>query len=142
MCVFGSQMSLLILTFLSVGDGETPLREKEKKVRPFSMFDSVDQSAGISTLGPLRKNQSSEDLLRDAQVCRKCLVLASILDLFRWISWNAEKLDNADIPLKESTSISGSCLKGIAWIKENEQVILASDTKPLCLNIYVLIVYV
>ncbi|KYO43539.1 apoptosis-stimulating of p53 protein 2 isoform X1 [Alligator mississippiensis] len=53
------------------GDGETPLREKEKKVRPFSMFDSVDQSAGISTLGPLRKNQSSEDLLRDAQTPNK-----------------------------------------------------------------------
>uniref|UniRef100_A0A8C2T684 Tumor protein p53 binding protein 2 n=1 Tax=Coturnix japonica TaxID=93934 RepID=A0A8C2T684_COTJA len=44
------------------------LRDKEKKVRPFSMFDSVDQSAG---LGMLRKNQSSEDLLREAQVSNK-----------------------------------------------------------------------
>ncbi|KFP02001.1 Apoptosis-stimulating of p53 protein 2, partial [Calypte anna] len=49
-------------------EGETFLRDKEKKVRPFSMFDSVDQSAG---LGTLRKNQSSEDLLRDAQTANK-----------------------------------------------------------------------
>uniref|UniRef100_A0A8C0AYW1 Tumor protein p53 binding protein 2 n=1 Tax=Buteo japonicus TaxID=224669 RepID=A0A8C0AYW1_9AVES len=47
---------------------ETFLRDKEKKVRPFSMFDSVDQSAG---LGTLRKNQSSEDLLREAQTANK-----------------------------------------------------------------------
>ncbi|PKU37672.1 hypothetical protein llap_12027 [Limosa lapponica baueri] len=49
-------------------EGETFLRDKEKKVRPFSMFDSVDQSAG---LGTLRKNQSSEDLLREAQTANK-----------------------------------------------------------------------
>lgn len=55
----------------SDGDVETLLREKEKKVRPFSMFDSMDQSTGVPALGLLRKNQSSEDLLRDAQVCRK-----------------------------------------------------------------------
>lgn len=55
--------------FLSpVDDGEVPLREKEKKVRPFSMLDSVDQSAGPAPCGGLRKNQSSEDILRDAQV--------------------------------------------------------------------------
>uniref|UniRef100_A0A8B9CEX9 Tumor protein p53 binding protein 2 n=1 Tax=Anser brachyrhynchus TaxID=132585 RepID=A0A8B9CEX9_9AVES len=51
------------------GEGqEAFLRDKEKKVRPFSMFDSVDQSAG---LGTLRKNQSSEDLLREAQTANK-----------------------------------------------------------------------
>lgn len=49
-------------------DGEVSLREKEKKVRPFSMLDSVDQSAGPAPCGALRKNQSSEDILRDAQV--------------------------------------------------------------------------
>ncbi|XP_038032356.1 apoptosis-stimulating of p53 protein 2 isoform X2 [Anas platyrhynchos] len=49
-------------------EGEAFLRDKEKKVRPFSMFDSVDQSAG---LGSLRKNQSSEDLLREAQTANK-----------------------------------------------------------------------
>ncbi|NXT95931.1 ASPP2 protein, partial [Anhinga rufa] len=49
-------------------EGETFLRDKEKKVRPFSMFDSVDQSAA---LGTLRKNQSSEDLLREAQTANK-----------------------------------------------------------------------
>ncbi|NXY69288.1 ASPP2 protein, partial [Glareola pratincola] len=49
-------------------EGESFLRDKEKKVRPFSMFDSVDQSAG---LGTLRKNQSSEDLLREAQTANK-----------------------------------------------------------------------
>ncbi|NXJ16069.1 ASPP2 protein, partial [Odontophorus gujanensis] len=49
-------------------EGDPFLRDKEKKVRPFSMFDSVDQSAG---LGTLRKNQSSEDLLREAQTANK-----------------------------------------------------------------------
>uniref|UniRef100_A0A663F4W6 Tumor protein p53 binding protein 2 n=1 Tax=Aquila chrysaetos chrysaetos TaxID=223781 RepID=A0A663F4W6_AQUCH len=53
---------------LTTAEGETFLRDKEKKVRPFSMFDSVDQSAG---LGTLRKNQSSEDLLREAQTANK-----------------------------------------------------------------------
>ncbi|XP_012586867.1 PREDICTED: apoptosis-stimulating of p53 protein 2 isoform X3 [Condylura cristata] len=48
-------------------DGDIPLREKEKKVRPFSMFDTVDQSAAPPSFGTLRKNQSSEDILRDAQ---------------------------------------------------------------------------
>uniref|UniRef100_A0A8B9CCZ5 Tumor protein p53 binding protein 2 n=1 Tax=Anser brachyrhynchus TaxID=132585 RepID=A0A8B9CCZ5_9AVES len=51
-----------------VAGEEAFLRDKEKKVRPFSMFDSVDQSAG---LGTLRKNQSSEDLLREAQTANK-----------------------------------------------------------------------
>ncbi|XP_043424019.1 apoptosis-stimulating of p53 protein 2 isoform X2 [Prionailurus viverrinus] len=54
-----------------VDDGEVPLREKEKKVRPFSMLDSVDQSAGPAPCGGLRKNQSSEDILRDAQAANK-----------------------------------------------------------------------
>uniref|UniRef100_A0A8D0GS54 Tumor protein p53 binding protein 2 n=1 Tax=Sphenodon punctatus TaxID=8508 RepID=A0A8D0GS54_SPHPU len=53
------------------GDAEIALREKEKKVRPFSMFDSVDQSTGVPTASTLRKNQSSEDLLRDAQTANK-----------------------------------------------------------------------
>ena len=59
----------------SVDDGEVPLREKEKKVRPFSMFDSVDQSAAPPAFGTLRKNQSSEDILRDAQVCEDVPIL-------------------------------------------------------------------
>lgn len=54
-----------------VDDGEIPLREKEKKVRPFSMFDTVDQSAAPPAFGTLRKNQSSEDILRDAQAANK-----------------------------------------------------------------------
>ncbi|NXC13708.1 ASPP2 protein, partial [Corythaeola cristata] len=57
-----------IVTSEVQAEGETFLRDKEKKVRPFSMFDSVDQSAG---LGTLRKNQSSEDLLREAQIANK-----------------------------------------------------------------------
>ncbi|XP_027594767.1 apoptosis-stimulating of p53 protein 2 isoform X1 [Pipra filicauda] len=57
-----------IVTNEGQAEGETFLRDKEKKVRPFSMFDSVDQSAG---LGTLRKNQSSEDLLREAQTTNK-----------------------------------------------------------------------
>nr|XP_012606674.1 apoptosis-stimulating of p53 protein 2 isoform X3 [Microcebus murinus] len=54
-----------------VDDGEVPLREKEKKVRPFSMFDTVDQAAAPPSFGTLRKNQSSEDILRDAQASNK-----------------------------------------------------------------------
>ncbi|XP_070257298.1 apoptosis-stimulating of p53 protein 2 isoform X2 [Myotis yumanensis] len=52
-------------------DGEVPPREKEKKVRPFSMFDTVDQAAAPPAFGSLRKNQSSEDILRDAQAANK-----------------------------------------------------------------------
>ncbi|KAM6217396.1 apoptosis-stimulating of p53 protein 2 [Rhynchocyon petersi] len=52
-------------------EGEIPVREKEKKVRPFSMFDTVDQSAASPSFGTLRKNQSSEDILRDAQATNK-----------------------------------------------------------------------
>ncbi|XP_053515529.1 apoptosis-stimulating of p53 protein 2 isoform X1 [Artibeus jamaicensis] len=52
-------------------DGEVLLREKEKKVRPFSMFDTVDQPAAPPSFGSLRKNQSSEDILRDAQAVNK-----------------------------------------------------------------------
>ncbi|XP_008590250.1 PREDICTED: apoptosis-stimulating of p53 protein 2 [Galeopterus variegatus] len=54
-----------------VDDGEVPLREKEKKVRPFSMFDTGEQSAAPPSFTALRKNQSSEDLLRDAQAANK-----------------------------------------------------------------------
>ncbi|NXI36639.1 ASPP2 protein, partial [Galbula dea] len=57
-----------VMTSEGQAEGETFLRDKEKKVRPFSMFDSVEQSAG---LGTLRKNQSSEDLLREAQTANK-----------------------------------------------------------------------
>ncbi|XP_013013009.1 apoptosis-stimulating of p53 protein 2 isoform X2 [Cavia porcellus] len=52
-------------------DGEVSLRDKEKKVRPFSMFDTVDQGAIPPGFGTLRKNQSSEDILRDAQAANK-----------------------------------------------------------------------
>nr|XP_004653299.2 apoptosis-stimulating of p53 protein 2 isoform X1 [Jaculus jaculus] len=54
-----------------VDDGDVLLREKEKKVRPFSMFDTVDQCAAPPSFGTLRKNQSSEDILRDAQAANK-----------------------------------------------------------------------
>ncbi|XP_006898101.1 PREDICTED: apoptosis-stimulating of p53 protein 2-like [Elephantulus edwardii] len=54
-----------------VDEGEILLREKEKKVRPFSMLDTVDQAAGPPAFGTLRKNQSSEDILRDAQATSK-----------------------------------------------------------------------
>ncbi|KAM4693550.1 apoptosis-stimulating of p53 protein 2 isoform 3-T4 [Discoglossus pictus] len=49
-------------------------REKDKKTRPYSMFDSVEQAQGPPTFGTLRKNQSSEDLLRDAQAANKNVV--------------------------------------------------------------------
>ncbi|XP_054835827.1 apoptosis-stimulating of p53 protein 2 isoform X2 [Eublepharis macularius] len=53
------------------GEDDIPLREK--KIRPFSMFDSVESSggAGMPATGTLRKNQSSEDLLRDGQTGSK-----------------------------------------------------------------------
>ncbi|XP_077196524.1 apoptosis-stimulating of p53 protein 2 isoform X2 [Paroedura picta] len=56
------------------GEDDIPLREK--KVRPFSMFDSVDSNGGtgMPTTGTLRKNQSSEDLLRDGQMGSKNVV--------------------------------------------------------------------
>ncbi|XP_041107962.1 apoptosis-stimulating of p53 protein 2a isoform X2 [Polyodon spathula] len=47
-------------------DTDIMLREKDKKVRPFSMFESTDPSTGVTSTGGLRKNQSNEDL-RDAQ---------------------------------------------------------------------------
>ncbi|XP_078505968.1 apoptosis-stimulating of p53 protein 2 isoform X1 [Lissotriton helveticus] len=53
------------------GDGDVPLRERDKKMRPYSMFDSVDPTTGLPVFGMLRKNQSSEDLLRDAQTNNK-----------------------------------------------------------------------
>lgn len=63
-------------------------------MRPFSMFDSVDQSAG---LGTLRKNQSSEDLLREAQVCREPGLLLPICcqglptAALMWLAESSEK---------------------------------------------------
>ncbi|XP_077005256.1 apoptosis-stimulating of p53 protein 2 [Tamandua tetradactyla] len=74
--LFPSQGSAPVLksagnTLEQADDGEVPLREKEKKVRPFSMFDTVDQSAAPPSFGTLRKNQSSEDILRDAQAANK-----------------------------------------------------------------------
>uniref|UniRef100_A0A8D0AZ52 Tumor protein p53 binding protein 2 n=1 Tax=Salvator merianae TaxID=96440 RepID=A0A8D0AZ52_SALMN len=58
-----------------VGEGDVPLREREKKVRPFSMFDSVESNggSGVPSTGTLRKNQSSEDLLRDGQMNAKAV---------------------------------------------------------------------
>ncbi|XP_066474806.1 apoptosis-stimulating of p53 protein 2 [Tiliqua scincoides] len=55
------------------GDGDTSFREREKKVRPFSMFDTVEPSGGtgVPATGALKKNQSSEDLLRDSQTGTK-----------------------------------------------------------------------
>ncbi|NXH14407.1 ASPP2 protein, partial [Bucco capensis] len=52
----------------SEGQAERETFLRDKKVRPFSMFDSEDQSAG---LGTLRKNQSSEDLLQEVQTANK-----------------------------------------------------------------------
>ncbi|XP_053315930.1 apoptosis-stimulating of p53 protein 2 isoform X2 [Spea bombifrons] len=48
-------------------DADISVREKDKKTRPCSMFDSVESPPGPPNFGTLRKNQSSEDLLRDSQ---------------------------------------------------------------------------
>ncbi|XP_068088947.1 apoptosis-stimulating of p53 protein 2 isoform X2 [Hyperolius riggenbachi] len=52
-------------------DAEASARDKDKKIRPNSMFDSVQPPPGAPNFGPLRKNQSSEDLLRDGQTVNK-----------------------------------------------------------------------
>lgn len=44
-------------------------------MRPFSMLDTVEQSAAPPSFGALRKNQSSEDILRDAQVLKETPLL-------------------------------------------------------------------
>ncbi|XP_073527953.1 apoptosis-stimulating of p53 protein 2 isoform X2 [Phyllobates terribilis] len=48
-------------------DIDPSVRDKDKKTRPNSMFDSVQLLPTPHNFGTLRKNQSSEDLLRDAQ---------------------------------------------------------------------------
>ncbi|MBN3324057.1 ASPP2 protein, partial [Atractosteus spatula] len=48
-------------------DTEVQKREKDKKVRPFSMLESSEPAPGPPSAASLRKNQSSEDLVRDAQ---------------------------------------------------------------------------
>ncbi|XP_075060418.1 apoptosis-stimulating of p53 protein 2 isoform X2 [Mixophyes fleayi] len=50
------------------------VRDKDKKTRPSSMFDSVQPPPGPPNFGTLRKNQSSEDLLRDVQSGNKNVV--------------------------------------------------------------------
>ncbi|KAM3930037.1 apoptosis-stimulating of p53 protein 2 isoform 2-T3 [Leptodactylus fuscus] len=52
-------------------DIDVSMRDKDKKTRPSSMFDSVQQPPALPNFGTLRKNQSSEDLLRDAQTANK-----------------------------------------------------------------------
>lgn len=52
-------------------DADSSARDKDKKTRPNSMFDSVQPPPGPPNLGTLRKNQSSEDLLRDVQTANK-----------------------------------------------------------------------
>ncbi|XP_018120445.1 apoptosis-stimulating of p53 protein 2 isoform X2 [Xenopus laevis] len=51
--------------------GQAGSAEKDKKSRPCSMFDSVEPPPGPPNFGTLRKNQSSEDLLRDPQALTK-----------------------------------------------------------------------
>ncbi|XP_060687343.1 apoptosis-stimulating of p53 protein 2-like isoform X2 [Hemiscyllium ocellatum] len=58
-----------------VGDGDVVMRDKnDKRVRCFSMFESMDPPTGIPSTGTLRKNQSSEDLLREVQIANKNVV--------------------------------------------------------------------
>ncbi|XP_075719515.1 apoptosis-stimulating of p53 protein 2 isoform X2 [Rhinoderma darwinii] len=52
-------------------DIDPSVRDRDKKTRPNSMFDTVQQPPGPPNFGTLRKNQSSEDLLRDAQSANK-----------------------------------------------------------------------
>ncbi|KAM9315863.1 apoptosis-stimulating of p53 protein 2 [Gastrophryne carolinensis] len=52
-------------------DSDPSARDRDKKIRPNSMFDTVQPPPGPPSFGPLRKNQSTEDLLRDAQTPNK-----------------------------------------------------------------------
>ncbi|CAN2387491.1 Tumor protein p53 binding protein 2 [Pristimantis euphronides] len=54
-------------------DHDLSVRDKDKKTRPSSMFDSVQPPPALPNFGTLRKNQSSEDLLRDAQAANKSI---------------------------------------------------------------------
>ncbi|KAE8600394.1 hypothetical protein XENTR_v10013232, partial [Xenopus tropicalis] len=54
--------------------GQATSAEKDKKTRPSSMFDSVEPPPGPPNFGTLRKNQSSEDLLRDPQATNKGVI--------------------------------------------------------------------
>ncbi|XP_069811645.1 apoptosis-stimulating of p53 protein 2 isoform X2 [Dendropsophus ebraccatus] len=58
-------------TAAPVSDIDPSVRDKDKRIRPSSMFDSVQQPPAQPNFGTLRKNQSSEDLLRDAQASNK-----------------------------------------------------------------------
>lgn len=60
-----------VTTSGQAADTDPAARDKDKKTRPNSMFDSVQPPPGPPNLGPLRKNQSSEDLLRDVQTGNK-----------------------------------------------------------------------
>lgn len=88
-----SALALNLTLSLSAGEGDIPVREK--KVRPFSMFDSVDSTGGtgIPTTATLRKNQSSEDLLRDGQVFRKCAVLLELQSYFAFCACQDKEVD-------------------------------------------------
>ncbi|KAG8443812.1 hypothetical protein GDO86_009120 [Hymenochirus boettgeri] len=52
-------------------NSDTSTKEKDKKSRPYSMLDAVEVPPGPPNFGTLRKNQSSEDLLRDTQASNK-----------------------------------------------------------------------
>eukprot|EP00062_Callorhinchus_milii_P011918 gi/632958400/ref/XP_007895021.1/ PREDICTED: apoptosis-stimulating of p53 protein 2 [Callorhinchus milii] len=53
------------------GDDVVMRDKNDKRVRCVSMFEAMDPAIGIPSVGTLRKNQSSEDLLRDAQIGNK-----------------------------------------------------------------------
>ena len=56
-------MNVTSVAHVRVCDPDDPELKRDRKVRPFSMFEATEQPAA-----GLRKNQSSDDLVRDAQV--------------------------------------------------------------------------
>ncbi|XP_043916133.1 apoptosis-stimulating of p53 protein 2 [Protopterus annectens] len=58
----------------SAADLEKVIREKDKKTRPVSMFDSLDPATGLPSFGMLRKNQSNEDISKEVQSTQKVKV--------------------------------------------------------------------
>ncbi|XP_039593791.1 apoptosis-stimulating of p53 protein 2-like isoform X2 [Polypterus senegalus] len=55
------------LSKLIPGEDEVTMRDKGKQTRPYSMFESTDASSSVPPAGNLRKNQSTENLLQEAQ---------------------------------------------------------------------------
>uniref|UniRef100_A0A674A2L9 Tumor protein p53 binding protein, 2a n=1 Tax=Salmo trutta TaxID=8032 RepID=A0A674A2L9_SALTR len=67
--LFGSSCYVMVTPVVVLCVGETEGMKRDRRVRPFSMFEPTEVPASS-----LRKNQSSDDLVRDAQSAPKAAV--------------------------------------------------------------------